>query len=164
MARGLSGNPLYLATPQPKRTPTTSLSTGTARTAPRPAVGSGSLLVAHVSSQLAQVCGLSRQKDVLTMLLEDAQTKLLLELEALRIARAHDSSWWRALEYSEQVLYLRREKEARDFQVHVSAALSVVRRLDTAVIWAAGGGKSHILHMVGACSPGQSLDLTRLIV
>ena len=158
MPPGLSGSPPALATPQPRRTATTPLTTATVGTAARPAVGGGSLLVARVSSRLVQICRLRRQKEVLTMLIDDAQTKLLSELEALRVAREKESSWWQALQYSEQVSYLRRAsvalgKEARNFQI--SAALSVAQRVDTAVIWPAGGGKSHILHMVGACSPGK---------
>ena len=111
-----------------------------------------------VSLRLAEVERLRRQRDKLDMLLNRVQRHLLVDLAALRAMRAQESSWWRALDHGEQVSHLRHAsavlgKDAHDFQI--SAALSVLRRVDTAVIWPAGGGKSHILHMVGACSPGK---------
>ena len=142
---------------------TTTMSAVAANTAARPGAvdsrDSVSMLQARVSSCIAQVCRLRRQKERLMMLLERAQTYLQADLEALRIASAIESSWWRDIEHEEQVSYLRHASTVlgkaapHDFQI--SAALSVVCRVDTAVIWPAGGGKSHILHMVGACSPGK---------
>jgi hypothetical protein len=90
---------------------TTPLSAMAADTAARPGAvdsrDSVSMLGARVSSCIAQVCRLRRQKEQLMMLLERAQTNLQADLEALCIARANESLWWRDMEHEEQVSYLR---------------------------------------------------------